>query len=366
MHDQVLREAVIDTPGVAAALHASLAHSAHAGCRYAACQCIRAISRSVAVVRTSLLDSGLGTAVIQLLMRSDDVSPREDPRVTWAALASVCNLVVDVSPLRAVGQNSLFICSSLRYSQELLEEPALKRLSQLIAHPDAALRLNTLWAMKNMLWKAMSDVKQQVMNKIGWEHVLKTLNDVDPGVQEQALGVFKNVAESPEDVEATFKALQKDLGSKLEPHSQPLLDALASALEVEDLPAVQAQAAGLLANLAAGPSSVQDAILSHPRLPDLLRQCVADARPAVRHPAVCAALALVRGVDARKRKTLRELLETPLRALCDAASVGSRPRGASVSGDIVQGSMMGVEDRRDIREKAKETLFILEHDMEMY
>jgi hypothetical protein len=102
MHDAGIREALIDTPGVIPALHTSLAHSAHPGCRYAACQCVRALGRAVAVVRTSLLDSGLGSAVIQVLLRNGDEDAPEDRRVIWAALAAVCNLVVDFPPLRSV------------------------------------------------------------------------------------------------------------------------------------------------------------------------------------------------------------------------------------------------------------------------
>jgi hypothetical protein len=102
MHDNALREAFIDTTGVAAALHSALLHAAHPGCRYAACQCVRAMSRAVSVIRTSLLDSGLGTAVIALMVRSGEDGATEDRRVLWAALAGICNLVADFSPLSGV------------------------------------------------------------------------------------------------------------------------------------------------------------------------------------------------------------------------------------------------------------------------
>jgi armadillo repeat-containing protein 8 len=82
------------------ALHASLAHSAHIGTRYAACQCLRALSRAVSVVRTSLIDSGLGSAAINVALRPRE---NEDRRVLFAALTAVCNLVIDFSPLKEVG-----------------------------------------------------------------------------------------------------------------------------------------------------------------------------------------------------------------------------------------------------------------------
>jgi HEAT repeat protein len=206
-----------------------------------------------------------------------------------------------------------------------------------------------MWAIKNLVWKGT------VINRVGWPTLVEALQDSDPGVQEQAFSTLRNVANSVPDVETALDALGAPL----------LLDPLAAALDGE-FPAVQAQAAGLLANIANGPARAQDALLAHVRLPDVLKRCVADARPAVRHPAVAAAAALVHGGDIRRRRQLRELgLEAPLRALCDGAGAGARARSASVSGDVVYGSMMGVESDREVREKAKEALNILEHDIDV-
>jgi hypothetical protein len=245
----------------------------------------------------------------------------------------------------------------LKRLQELLKEPAFGRLAQLVRSPDPALRLNAFWAVKNLLWKASADVKRTVTARIGWAVLAGALTDADAGVQEQAFAVLRNVTNSVPDVGAAIAALGPP----------PLLDPLAAALGGEcAFPAVQAQAAGLLANVANGPPSVQDALLAHARLPGILRTCIADARPAVRHPAVAAAAALVHGGDARRRRQLRELgLEAPLRALCDVAGAGARGRSASVSGDVVHGSMMGVETDREVRDKAREALHVLEHDIDL-
>lgn len=47
-------------------VQAALVHR-HAGTRYPACQCVRALSRAVAVLRTNIVDSGLGMAVFGVL-----------------------------------------------------------------------------------------------------------------------------------------------------------------------------------------------------------------------------------------------------------------------------------------------------------
>lgn len=69
----------------------------HVGVRYAACQCVRALSRAVAVLRTNLVDSGLGLSVYQVFCRED-----EDARVTHAAASVICNIISDFSPLQSV------------------------------------------------------------------------------------------------------------------------------------------------------------------------------------------------------------------------------------------------------------------------
>lgn len=61
----------------------------------AACGAIRALSRSVSILRTTLIDNGVAMPVFRLL-RHPEIE------VQIAATAAVCNLVTDVSPMREV------------------------------------------------------------------------------------------------------------------------------------------------------------------------------------------------------------------------------------------------------------------------
>jgi hypothetical protein len=61
----------------------------------AACGAIRALSRSVSLLRTNLIDAGVAQPVFELLKHVD-----VDVKV--AATAAVCNLVLDFSPMREV------------------------------------------------------------------------------------------------------------------------------------------------------------------------------------------------------------------------------------------------------------------------
>jgi hypothetical protein len=61
----------------------------------AACGAVRALSRSVSILRTTLIDNGVAMPVFALLQHPDI-------EVQIAATATVCNLVTDVSPMREV------------------------------------------------------------------------------------------------------------------------------------------------------------------------------------------------------------------------------------------------------------------------
>ncbi len=96
MLDNDIRRAVTDEMKLLPIIEIALAHR-HIGVRYSACQCIRSISRGIAVLRTNLVDTGLGMAVFEIFKKED-----EDRRVLSAALSAVCNIVNDFSPLKPV------------------------------------------------------------------------------------------------------------------------------------------------------------------------------------------------------------------------------------------------------------------------
>ncbi|KAH9930763.1 ARM repeat-containing protein [Fomitopsis serialis] len=324
-HDKI-RCQVTDGLGLVPAIQVSLSHP-HLGVRYAACQCVRSISRSVAVLRTNIVDSGVGMAAYRLFQKQD-----EDRQVTFAASSVVCNLVNECSPLRNV----------------LIDQGLLPRLVQLFHSGDSNLRLNALWAVKNLLYHASSDVKRRVMDAIGWHNFAILLMDPDPTIQEQAFHVARHIADNTDDVELLFHELGCDV-----------LGLVAMGMQSENDDVLH-QAICVLANIANSPTR-QDNILSNVRLLEALKQCLTDSKVEVRRPAVGCILELVKA-NPRSHKALHDVgIDSTLRHIGDYA--GS---AMSMSPIVRYSAGLNLSMEDEVREKAREALHWLEHGAEMY
>ncbi|KAI0253577.1 ARM repeat-containing protein [Lactifluus subvellereus] len=308
--DNDIRRDVTDGQRLLPPLASALTHR-HTGVRYAACQCVRALSRSVAVARTSLVDSGLGTALFAVFTKED-----EDRRVVHAALAAVCNLVNQYSPLRT----------------PFLEQGVAARLARLLRSSYTELRLSALWALKNLLYKCPPETKRAIMADVGWPAVDARLDDTDAGVREQALHLLRNFADCEDDVDAVFDALG----------TPRLLGALASALETRDTDVVL-QAAYAVANLANGHAQRQALILAHAQLLRSLRSALVDSPADARCAALSAIIELAWGAPQLRaagiENTLRHLVE-----------FGGGGPGGGVGGSA----------DREVRERARRALDAME------
>ncbi|KAK0122119.1 hypothetical protein ONS95_010380 [Cadophora gregata] len=110
----------------------------------AACGAVRALSRSVSVLRTTLIDNGVAEPVFQLLQHPDI-------EVQIAATATVCNLLTDVSPMR----------------EPISEAGVLKILCEHARSMNAKLRLNAVWSLKHFVHGVSNDMKRQCLEEIG-------------------------------------------------------------------------------------------------------------------------------------------------------------------------------------------------------
>ncbi|OHE91013.1 armadillo repeat protein [Colletotrichum orchidophilum] len=113
----------------------------------AGCHAVRMLSRSVSILRTSLVDYAVAVPLFRFL-RHPDVD------VQIAATAAICNLVTEVSPMR-----------------ELLADRGVMKILCEHAHSlNAALRLNALWALKHFVHAVDLDTKKQCLEVLesGW------------------------------------------------------------------------------------------------------------------------------------------------------------------------------------------------------
>ncbi|KAK0387983.1 hypothetical protein NLU13_4227 [Sarocladium strictum] len=110
----------------------------------AACHVTRMLSRSVSILRTALVDHAVALPILKFM---------EHPniQVQIAATATMCNLVLEVSPVR-----------------ELLTELGVMNMLCEFAHSDNhALRINAFWALKHFVDAVGPDLKKKCLEELG-------------------------------------------------------------------------------------------------------------------------------------------------------------------------------------------------------
>jgi hypothetical protein len=137
----------------------------------AACGAVRALSRSVSVLRTTLIDNGVAEPVFRLLQHPDI-------EVQIAATATVCNLLTDVSPMREVSiSQSLRDRILLTHFQPISEAGVLKILCEHAHSMNAKLRLNALWALKHFVHGVSNEMKRHCLEELGQGWLVQLICD---------------------------------------------------------------------------------------------------------------------------------------------------------------------------------------------
>lgn len=163
--------------------------------RNAACKSSRSLSRSVKNLRTSLMDAGIAQPLFNLLFDNDI-------QVQITASATLCNIVLDFSPMKKI----------------VIERGGVKQLVSLVQSSNEDLRLNAAWALKNMLFQTDIETKKGVMQHLGWNTLIKydlltrILRDEDISIQVQALNLWRNLAcAKVQDIDFVFEGLGREV-----------------------------------------------------------------------------------------------------------------------------------------------------------
>ncbi|GAA6061710.1 hypothetical protein JCM10212_004942 [Sporobolomyces blumeae] len=149
----------------------SLAHPC-VGVRAAACHVVRALSRSVNVLRTDLVECHAEVCLV-FLLRED-----ENEVVKITAVALFANLLLEFSPMRNI----------------LCQAGCVPRISQLAVRGGSeALRLNALWAVKNAVYQSTASFKRDLLKHLTWDDLASLASSPSPALVEQALGILQNI-----------------------------------------------------------------------------------------------------------------------------------------------------------------------------
>lgn len=315
------------SPPVLPLVCVALSHPSY-GVRAAACQLARALSRTVAILRTSLVDSGVGEEVVETLKR--EVARRrtesEDGPVdsevwdmtveeelgdrAWtvevAATATLSNLIVDFSPLRSVSGARYYMLLVLlcadSFLQKFVASGGIELLVELTASRYEPLALNALWGLKNVTYHASESTKADVMSQMGWDALRTFLSPPTATVlRQQAFGILQNLT----DVQNA-----SDLGRWLENLGTDfLLDVLEQVIDEEEV--LAEPALFILSQIALGNERHRAALTARVELLEALSKALNSRNDQIRTPALRTLRHLIEstGRSQRPRQGIVDLLQ---------------------------------------------------------
>ncbi|XP_027335549.1 armadillo repeat-containing protein 8-like isoform X2 [Abrus precatorius] len=141
-----------------------------ASVRTAACICLRSVSRSIKNLSAGrFMNERVVFPLVHLL---SDLSTS----VQVAALGAISNIVVDFMP----------------HKSTFIQCGGIKELVQLTKCMDLSLRLNAVWALRNMVFLADKMSKEGIFLELTAPSMASLICDPEPSVQEQALALVRN------------------------------------------------------------------------------------------------------------------------------------------------------------------------------
>ncbi|XP_027332043.1 armadillo repeat-containing protein 8-like [Abrus precatorius] len=199
-----------------------------ANVRSAACICLKSVSRSIKNLSAGyFMNERIVIPLVQLL---SDISTS----VQVAALGAISNIVVDFTP----------------HKSKFMQCGGIKELVQLTKSMDSSLRLNAVWALRNMVFLADKMCKEAIFMELTASSVASLICDPEPSVQEHALALVRNFVDGCMDcVEYAFA------------EDGIILDAVGRQLQKSSKIEIGIQGMYILGNIASGNESHKEAIM---------------------------------------------------------------------------------------------------------
>lgn len=262
----------------------------------ASVKCIRSLSRSVKVLWRDLSNESVGPVLLDLLASKSSEICRE-------VSATLCNFMIEFSPIRLsiLGRGVPALIDCL-YSE------------------DNELRRNSLWALKNSLFKADSDTRISILTQIGYDSLRRLCTEGHPEVRELSMNIIRNLANS-----GSSQSQSEQLNVLFGETGRWLITLLSEALRIDSEHSEFAvQALYAVCNIASG-SELHKKCLIDSEIPQLLLQWTSHKNERARIAAVWCVINLA---WKEKQKTERQpssvitRLQQPERSRYDQRRLG--------------------------------------------
>ncbi|XP_061378216.1 armadillo repeat-containing protein 8-like isoform X3 [Danaus plexippus] len=242
-NDEDIRKKIIETHSIMVHVVNGM-NNQEASVRLAAVRCLHSLSRSVQQLRTTFQDHEVWRPLMFLLNDSPGTE------LLTVGSSTLCNLLLEFSPAKEpmLDQECVFVRSG-----------AVEMLCGLTRRPEAALRLNGIWALMNMAFQAEQKVKQRILCCLGTEQMFRLLGDGDTRVIMKTLGLLRNLLSTRHHIDAIMAE-----------YSSQVMQAVIVVLEGSYPAEVKEQALCILGNIGDG-EKAKDLIMDNE---DVLRKLV--------------------------------------------------------------------------------------------
>ncbi|XP_028167531.1 armadillo repeat-containing protein 8-like [Ostrinia furnacalis] len=235
-NDEDIRKRIIETHGLMVHIVNGM-NNPEPAVRLAAVRCLHSLSRSVQQLRTTFQDHAVWRPLMQLLSDSPGTE------LLTVGSSTLCNLLLEFSPAK----------------EPMLDQGAVEMLCNLTKRPEAALRLNGIWALMNMAFQAEQKVKQRILCCLGTEQMFRLLGDSDTRVIMKTLGLLRNLLSTRQHIDAIMSE-----------YCSQVMQAVIVVLEGSYPAEVKEQALCILGNIGDG-EKAKDLIMANE---DVLRKLV--------------------------------------------------------------------------------------------
>ncbi|KAL0822329.1 hypothetical protein ABMA28_004428 [Loxostege sticticalis] len=235
-NDEDIRKRIIETHGLMVHIVNGM-NNPEPSVRLAAVRCLHSLSRSVQQLRTTFQDHAVWRPLMQLLSESPGTE------LLTVGSSTLCNLLLEFSPAK----------------EPMLDQGAVEMLCNLTKRPEAALRLNGIWALMNMAFQAEQKVKQRILCCLGTEQMFRLLGDSDTRVIMKTLGLLRNLLSTRQHIDAIMSE-----------YCSQVMQAVIVVLEGSYPAEVKEQALCILGNIGDG-EKAKDLIMANE---DVLRKLV--------------------------------------------------------------------------------------------